>query len=57
MWRASATASRRRPRPALLKHFRGLERSSCPFHNLPESRKGQWGEGLTADDMEQVPVA
>ncbi len=38
-------------RAALFKHFRGLERTNCPFHNLPESRKGRWGEGLTADDM------
>jgi bifunctional non-homologous end joining protein LigD len=37
-------------RAALFKQFRGLERTSCPFHNLPESRKGRWGEGLTADD-------
>ena len=40
-------------RVALFKHFRGLERSSCPFQNLPESRKGRWGEGLTADDMKK----
>jgi bifunctional non-homologous end joining protein LigD len=32
-------------RAALFKHFRGLERISCPFHNLPESRKGGWAEG------------
>jgi ATP-dependent DNA ligase len=38
-------------REAVFKRFRGLERSGCPFHNLPESRKGRWGEGLTADDM------
>jgi len=23
----------------------------CPFYNLPESRPGRWGEGLTADKM------
>jgi ATP dependent DNA ligase C terminal region len=38
-------------REALFKRFRGLERGSCPFHNLPESRKSRWGEGLTAEDM------
>ncbi len=38
-------------RAALFKRFCGLERTSCPFQNLPESRKGRWGEGLTADDM------
>jgi DNA ligase D-like protein (predicted ligase) len=25
--------------------------SKCPFVNLPETRKGRWGEGLTAVDM------
>jgi len=29
----------------------GLEQASCPFQNLPESKKGRWGEGLTAEDM------
>ena len=38
-------------REVVFKRFRGLERARCPFHNLPESRKGRWGEGLTADDM------
>jgi bifunctional non-homologous end joining protein LigD len=38
-------------RAALFKHFRGLERQSCPFQNLPESGKGRWGEGLTAEGM------
>ncbi|HTT77688.1 MAG TPA: hypothetical protein VMF50_17120 [Candidatus Binataceae bacterium] len=38
-------------RAALFKHFRGLERQSCPFQNFPESRKGRWREGLTAEDM------
>jgi bifunctional non-homologous end joining protein LigD len=38
-------------RTALFKHFRGLERRGSPFQNLPESGKGRWGEGLTAEDM------
>jgi bifunctional non-homologous end joining protein LigD len=38
-------------REALFKRFRGLEVASCPFRNLPESKKGRWGEGLTAEDM------
>jgi bifunctional non-homologous end joining protein LigD len=38
-------------REALFKRFRGLARASCPFQNLPESKKGRWGEGLTAEDM------
>jgi bifunctional non-homologous end joining protein LigD len=38
-------------REALFKRFRGLDRGTCPFENLPESGKGRWGEGLTAEDM------
>jgi ATP-dependent DNA ligase len=38
-------------RDAVFKQFRGLEADTCPFKNLPETRRGQWGEGLTADDM------
>jgi ATP dependent DNA ligase C terminal region len=38
-------------REALFKRFRGLDRESCPFQNLPESGKGRWGEGLTDEDM------
>ena len=38
-------------REALFKRFRGLEVASCPFQNLPERKKGRWGEGLTAEDM------
>jgi ATP-dependent DNA ligase len=26
---------------------------NCPFANLPESHKGRWGTGLTADDMKK----
>lgn len=40
-------------RTSVFKRFRGLESSRCPFGNLPESRRGQWGEGLTADDMKK----
>jgi bifunctional non-homologous end joining protein LigD len=38
-------------RAALFERFRGLERAGCPFENLPETKQGRWGEGLTADDM------
>jgi len=31
----------------------GLQVASCPFANLPEDKKGRWGEGLTEDDMEK----
>jgi len=38
-------------REALMRRFRGLETSECPFANLPEARAGRWGEGLTATKM------
>jgi ATP-dependent DNA ligase len=38
-------------REAVFQRFRGLERAGCPFQNLPESRKGRWGEGLIGEDM------
>ena len=40
-------------RQSVFTQFRGLEIGSCPFVNLPERGKGRWGEGLTAEDMEQ----
>jgi ATP-dependent DNA ligase len=44
-----APASRR----AVFSNFEGLSISNCPFRNLPESRKGRWGDGLTAEDMKR----
>jgi DNA ligase D-like protein (predicted ligase) len=43
------SASRR----TVFSNFEGLAISKCPFRNLPKSRKGRWGEGLTADDMKK----
>jgi ATP-dependent DNA ligase len=40
-------------RAAVFKRFQGLETKTCPFENLPEARRGQWGEGLTAAEMEK----
>jgi bifunctional non-homologous end joining protein LigD len=40
-------------RSALVKQFHGLETDRCPFKNLAEARRGQWGEGLTATEMEK----
>jgi bifunctional non-homologous end joining protein LigD len=40
-----------RLREDLLKRFRGLEITECPFANLPETRSGRWGQGLTAVKM------
>jgi bifunctional non-homologous end joining protein LigD len=38
-------------RAAVFKRFNRLETKNCPFKNLPEGRRGQWGEGLTAAEM------
>ena len=35
----------------LMKRFRGLESKECPFANLPESKSGRWGAGLTKAKM------
>ena len=40
-------------RASVFKRFRGLETDRCPFKNLPESHKGRWGEGLTAEDLKK----
>jgi len=38
-------------RAALFRRFKGLETMECPFENLPESKSGRWGQGLTAEKM------
>jgi DNA ligase D-like protein (predicted ligase) len=38
-------------RVALFKKFAGLEMVECPFANLPEARRGRWGQGLTKAKM------
>lgn len=38
-------------RHQLFKRFNGLEVEKCPFGNLPETKSGRWGEGLTAEKM------
>lgn len=38
-------------REQLQQRFGGLETAECPFANLPESRAGRWGDGLTAAKM------
>jgi ATP-dependent DNA ligase len=40
-------------RATVFRKFKGLASRKCPFANLPESSKGHWGEGLTAEDMEK----
>lgn len=38
-------------RAALFKKFKGLEIAECPFVNLPETKSGRWGQGLTKAKM------
>jgi DNA ligase D-like protein (predicted ligase) len=38
-------------REVVFSRFGSLGTGKCPFANLPEPRKGRWGEGLTAEDM------
>jgi bifunctional non-homologous end joining protein LigD len=38
-------------RAELMKKFRGFETDKCPFVNLPETKAGRWGVGLTAAKM------
>jgi DNA ligase D-like protein (predicted ligase) len=40
-------------RDAVFKRFGGFETNRCPFANLPETRRVQWGEGLTVEQMEK----
>lgn len=36
-------------RENLFRQVNGLEIDQCPFVNLPESKSGRWGKGLTAE--------
>ena len=38
-------------RVQLFKKFHGLEIEECPFANLPETKSGRWGQGLTEAKM------
>ena len=38
-------------RRVVFERLNKLVQSDCPFVNLPETHKGRWGEGLTADEM------
>jgi ATP-dependent DNA ligase len=40
-------------REQLFRRFRKSEIPECPFSNLPESRSGRWGQGLTASKMKE----
>ena len=38
-------------RAQLFRKFKALEIAACPFANLPETKSGRWGQGLTAAKM------
>jgi len=38
-------------RAQLFRKFKGLEIRECPFVNLPETKSGRWGQGLTKAKM------
>jgi ATP-dependent DNA ligase len=38
-------------RARLFRRFKGLEINECPFANLPETKSGRWGQGLTKAKM------
>jgi bifunctional non-homologous end joining protein LigD len=40
-------------REQLVRRFQPLAAAECPFANLPESKAGRWGEGLTAEKMKE----
>jgi len=40
-------------RVQLFKKFKPLETPDCPFVNLPETKRGRWGQGLTKDKMKE----
>jgi ATP-dependent DNA ligase len=40
-------------REKLFRQFKGLEIGQCPFVNLPESKSGRWGQGLTTEKMNE----
>jgi bifunctional non-homologous end joining protein LigD len=41
-----------RLRRELFRQVEALQQSKCPFANLPDQRRDHWGEGVTAEDME-----
>jgi bifunctional non-homologous end joining protein LigD len=36
----------------LFEQFPKFTTTACPFRNLPDRTKGRWGDGLTAQDMQ-----
>lgn len=40
-------------RAKVFEQFKGIRIDACPFVNLPQTRRGRWGEGLTLADMQK----
>ena len=40
-------------RREMFERLKGLKASKCPFVNLPELSAGRWGQGLTAEKMQE----
>ena len=38
----------------VFRELRPLEATRCPFVNLPSTKTGHWGEGITAEEMETL---
>jgi bifunctional non-homologous end joining protein LigD len=41
-------------RAQTFERIRGLAQARCPFANLPSTRTGHWGEGITAEEMQSL---
>ena len=41
-------------RAQVFEKLQGLQTTRCPFANLPSTRSGHWGEGITADEMKTL---
>jgi hypothetical protein len=50
---ARAADSHRQDERSCFVQFRQLETPECPFANLPETKSGRWGFGLTAAKMKE----
>ena len=45
-----------RIRDELFPALKALQITQCPFKNLPEKRASRWGESLTAEKMDAMPL-
>jgi bifunctional non-homologous end joining protein LigD len=41
-------------RAQVFEAINGLQTTRCPFANLPSTRSGHWGEGITVEEMTQL---